>query len=67
MLNLEDEEKTEIVEAIVEGIVSEMTFEQMRQYVWDSLYDELIFQDWAEIWPHAERYAPELVDNSADG
>jgi hypothetical protein len=67
MLNLEDEEKTEIVEAIVEGIVSEMTLEQMRQYVWDSLYDELIFQDWAEIWSHAERYAPELVDNSADG
>jgi hypothetical protein len=60
--NWVDEDRPEIVEQIVDGMISEMTFETLRQYVWDSLYDELIFQEWADIWIHAEQYAPELIE-----
>jgi hypothetical protein len=60
--NWTDEDRSEIVEQIVEGMVSEYTLEQLRQYVWDSIYDQLIFQEWSELWIQAEKYAPELVD-----
>jgi len=60
--NWVDEERPEVVEAIVEGMVAEYTLEQMRQYLWDSLYDQLIFQEWPDLWAYAEKYAPELVE-----
>lgn len=57
-----DEDRPEIVEQIVDGMVSEYTLEQLRQYVWDSLYDQLLFQNWDDLWGYAERYAPEVTD-----
>jgi len=60
--NWVEEDRPEVVEAIVDGMVSEYTLEQMRQYVWDSLYDQLIFQEWADLWVYASRYAPECVE-----
>jgi hypothetical protein len=58
-----EEDRPEIVERIVDGMVSEYTLEQLRQYVWDSLYDQIIFQEWSDLWAYAERYAPELTEN----
>jgi hypothetical protein len=58
-----EEDRPEIVERIVDGMVSEYTLEQLRQYVWDSLYDQIIFQEWVDLWVYAERYAPELMEN----
>jgi hypothetical protein len=58
-----EEDRPEIVERIVDGMVSEYTLEQLRQYVWDSLYDQIIFQEWPDLWAYAERYAPELTEN----
>jgi hypothetical protein len=60
--NWVDEDRPEFVEQIVDGMVSQMTIEEMRQAVWDNLYDELIFQEWSELWAHAQEYAPELLD-----
>jgi hypothetical protein len=59
-----DEDRPEFVERIVDGMVSEYTLEQLRQYVWDSLYDQIIFQEWSDLWMYAERYAPELTENA---
>ncbi len=58
-----EEDRPEIVERIVDGMVGEYTLEQLRQYVWDSLYDQIIFQEWPDLWAYAERYAPELTEN----
>jgi hypothetical protein len=58
-----EEDRAEIVERIVDGMVGEYTLEQLRQYVWDSLYDQIIFQEWPDLWMYAERYAPELTEN----
>ena len=57
-----EEDRPEIVERIVDGMISEYTLEQLRQYVWDSLYDQIIFQEWSDLWMYAERYAPELTE-----
>lgn len=58
-----EEDRAEIAGAIADGMVSEMTYEQMRQYVWDDLYDEVIHQHWSYILEYAEKYAPEFVEN----
>jgi hypothetical protein len=60
--NWVDEDREEVVSAIVDGMVAEMTFEQMRQVVWDGLYENLIWQDWSDLWMHVEDYAPELLE-----
>jgi hypothetical protein len=62
-----EEDRPEIVERIVDGMISEYTLEQLRQYVWDSLYDQIIFQEWSDLWVYAERYAPELTENDETG
>jgi hypothetical protein len=57
-----EEDRDEIVSAIIDNMVSEMTLEQMRQYVWDSLFDDLVHQEWPDIWMQAEQYASELLE-----
>jgi hypothetical protein len=57
-----EEDRAEFVESIIEGMISEMTFEEMRQCVWDMLYEDLIYQGWADLWMYAEKYAPELAE-----
>jgi len=56
-----DEDRSEFVERIVDGMVSEMTYENIKQCVWDLLYEDLIYQEWPDLWMHAEKYAPELL------
>jgi hypothetical protein len=57
-----EEDRAEIVERIVDGMVAEMTYESIKQCVWDLLYEDLIYQEWADLWMHAEKYAPEIFD-----
>jgi hypothetical protein len=51
-----EEDREEVVETIVNGMIAEMTFEEMRKHVWDMLYEDLIWQDWADLEMHMERY-----------
>lgn len=60
-----EEDRADIASAIADGMISEMTYEQIRQYVWDSLYDEVIHQHWSYILGYAEKYAPELLEEFA--
>jgi hypothetical protein len=57
-----EEDRDEIVGEIIEGMIAEMTLEQMRNKIWDMLYDDLIWQEWPDLWMHAEDYAPELLE-----
>lgn len=60
--NWVEEDREEVVSAIVDGMISEMTFEQIRKVVWDVLYEDLIWQEWGDLWMHAEDHAPELLE-----
>ena len=64
--NWVDEDRAEVVEAIIDGMIAEYTLEQLRKYVWDSLYDQLIFQEWPDLWQRAEQYAPDLLEKFED-
>ena len=57
-----EEDRADIVEQIVDGMISKMTLESIRQCVWDMLYDDLIHQEWVDIWMHAEVHAPEVLE-----
>jgi len=60
-MNWTEEDRPEIVERIVDAMVTEMTFENLRQSAWDMLYDDLLHQEWPDIWMYVEQYAPELL------
>lgn len=62
-----DEDKHEVVEAIVDGMIAEMTYDNMRQLVWDVFYDDLISQSWGDLVMHAEHYAPDFLDEKEFG
>ena len=64
--NWTDEDRSEFVEEIVDGMIRDMTFEDMRRAVWDMLYEDVIFQDWTDLWMLAEEHAPELVERFQD-
>lgn len=56
------EDRDEVAEIIVDNIVAEMTFEQMRIHVWDALYSELSGLSWTDLIMYAEEYAPDLAE-----
>jgi hypothetical protein len=60
--NWVEEDRDEIASAIVDNMVSEMTLEQMRNKVWDYYFDDVVMQDWADLWMLAEEYAPDLLE-----
>jgi hypothetical protein len=60
--NWVEEDRDEIASAIVDNMISEMTLEQMRNKVWDYYFDDVIMQDWADLWMLAEEYAPDLLE-----
>ena len=62
-----EEDRGEIAETITENIVASMTFEEMRQQVWDMFYDDIVHQDWDTIWDYAETHAPELLEKFKEG
>jgi hypothetical protein len=57
-----EEDRPEIVERIVDGMVAEMAYDSIKQCVWDLLYEDLLCQEWPDLWMHAEKYAPELIE-----
>jgi hypothetical protein len=61
--NWVEEDRPEVVEAIVSGMMLSFSQKDLRRMVWDMLYDDLIFQDWSELFMHAEQYAPALLDD----
>jgi hypothetical protein len=61
-----DEDREEVVGAIIEGMIAEMTLEHMRNKIWDMLYDDLIWQEWPDLWMNAEDYAPELLERFSE-
>ena len=60
-MNWTEEDRPEFVERIVDGMVAQLTLEEMRQACWDLLYDELLTNDWTDLFLHAEGYAPDLL------
>ena len=60
--NWAEEDRDEVVGAIIDGMIAEMTLEQMRNRVWDMYYDDLVWQEWSDLWMLAEEYAPELTE-----
>jgi hypothetical protein len=57
-----EESREEVVAAIIDGMVSQMTFEEMRTQVWDMLYDDLIWQEWPDLVMYAEEFATECLE-----
>lgn len=56
-----EEDRPEFAERIADGMIAEMTLEDMRQACWDTLYEELLEDEWVDLLMHAEEYAPELL------
>lgn len=56
-----EEDREELVCAIVENIVSRMTLEEMRRMVWDKHYEDVVWQEPSDIRMLAEEYAPEML------
>jgi len=57
-----EEDREEVVCAIVDGVVATMTFEELRKIAWDILYEENIHKNWPDLWDLAEDYAPDLYE-----
>jgi hypothetical protein len=60
--NWVEEDRHEIVEKIVDGMMESLSEEETRRMVWDMLYDDLVFQTWPDLFIHAEVYAPDLFE-----
>jgi len=60
--NWVEEDRHEIVESIVDGIMKSISNEDAMRMVWDMLYDDLLTQTWTDLFMHAELYAPELLE-----
>jgi hypothetical protein len=59
--NYDERDREEIVGAVIEGMIAQMTFEEMRGKIWDMLYDDLIWQEWADLVMLAEEFVPGLL------
>jgi hypothetical protein len=60
--NWVEEDRDEFVDCIVDGIVSTLTLEEMRDKVWDQVRDEIVFNEWSDLFMLAEEYAPDLLE-----
>ena len=56
-----EDDREEIVTAIVDGIVSQLTLEEMRSYVWDGYYEDVVWRELHDLQMLAEEYAPDLL------
>ncbi len=64
--NWVEEDRDEIASAIVDNMISELTLEQMRNKIWDYYFDDVVMQDWGDLWMLAEEYAPDLLEKFQD-
>jgi hypothetical protein len=56
-----EECRDELVEAIVDGIIAQMTFEDMRQMCWDVVYEDVVWLPVDDLVMMAEEYCPEFL------
>ena len=56
-----EEDREELICAIVESMVSRMTLEEMRAVVWDMHYEDIVWQQPSDILMLADEYAPEML------
>ena len=56
-----EEDREELICAIVEGMVSRMTLEEMRAVVWDMHYEDIVWQQPSDILMLADEYASEML------
>ena len=54
--------RDDLVVEIVDGIIAQMSLEDLRQNVWDSLYEEIVWQEWPDLVLLAEEYCPEFLE-----
>jgi len=59
---LSEEIREELVEAIVDGIISTTTFEDLRQMCWNAIYDDIVWLGWDDLVMLAEEYCPEALE-----
>ena len=59
---IEEDIKEEIIGQIVDGMIAQMTFEDLRQHVWNVLYEDIVWQEWADVVMLAEEYCPEALE-----
>jgi hypothetical protein len=57
-----DEVREELMGAITDGMIREMTFEDLRQFVWNCLYDDLLSVSEWELEEYAKKYAVDWLD-----
>ena len=57
-----EEDREDLIEAIVDGMVSRITLEGMRRIVWDLHYEDVICHEPADVIMLAEEYAPEMLN-----
>ena len=60
--NWVEEDRDEFVDRLVDGIVSTLTLEEMRNKVWDQIRDEIVFNEWSDLFMLAEEYASDLLE-----
>jgi hypothetical protein len=57
-----DEQREDVIYDVVEGMIAEMTLEQLRQQCWDRYYEELICMEDFTLEELMSRYAPHRLD-----
>ncbi len=60
-MNWTEEDREMIISDVVDGMIAEMTFEEMRMQCWDNLYDDLICMEDFTLEQLASAYAPQYV------
>jgi hypothetical protein len=61
--NWREEDREVFAETIAENVVKQMSHKDLERVVWDTIFDEMIFKDWPDLWEAAEEYAPELLEH----
>lgn len=59
---LMEEGREELVEAIVEGIISTTTFEELRQMARNVTYEDVVWLPAEDLMMLAEEYCPEFLE-----
>ena len=60
--HLTEEGRDDLVVEIVDGIIAQMSLEDMRQMCWNVTYDDVIWQEWPDLLMLAEEYCPEFLE-----
>jgi hypothetical protein len=56
-----EEDRHVIAERLTDAMMRDMTVEDLRRVVWDTFYDDLVHQDWEELFAFAEDFDTELL------